>query len=59
VALGAAMLQLTPMLGGKIGIAAAVGFEGGLEILQAIDEAQDRGLVGGQTGGADTNGRAP
>jgi hypothetical protein len=57
--LGAAMLQLAPMLGGEIGVAAAVGLEGGLEILKAVDEAQDRGLVGRETGGPDANGRGP
>ena len=36
------------MVDGEIGIAAAVGLEGGLIVLQAGDEGQDRRLVGGQ-----------
>ena len=58
--LGAAMLQASPVIGGKIGIAPAVGLEGGLVILQAGDEGQDRRLVAGQACFADTaNDRAP
>jgi hypothetical protein len=56
------MLQRAPMLGGEIGIAAAVGLEAGLIILQADDEGQDRRLVGGQARlsyGRRANDRAP
>jgi hypothetical protein len=53
------MLQLAPMFGGKIGIAAAVRLERGFIVLQAVDEAQDRRFILGQPGIADTNGRAP
>jgi hypothetical protein len=57
--LGAAVLQLAPMLHGEIGVAPAVGLESGLIILQAGDEGQDRRLVTGQACFADTNDRAP
>jgi len=62
VALGAAMLQIAPMLDGKAGIPAAIRLECRFMVLQADDERQDRRLVGGQPrlsdpGGA--NGRAP
>src|SRR3954447_13207457 len=50
VLFGAAMLQFPPMLDGEIGIAAAVGLEGGLVILKAVDKRQDRRLVLRQTG---------
>jgi hypothetical protein len=59
VLFGAAMLQVAPVIGGKIGIAAAVGFERGLKILKAGDEGQDRRLVLRQPGMTNTNGRAP
>jgi hypothetical protein len=59
VLFGAAMLQLAPMLHGEIGIAAAVGLESRLVILQGVDEAQDRRLVPRQTCIANANGRAP
>jgi hypothetical protein len=59
VLLGAAMLQLAPVIGGKSGIAAAVGFESGFIILQPGDEGQDRRFVGRQTGLPDINDRAP
>ncbi len=56
----AAMLDIAPMIGGKIGIAPAVRLESGLVILQAGDEGQDRRLVAGQACFADTaNDRAP
>jgi hypothetical protein len=53
------MLQFAPVLNGEIGIAAAVGLEGSLVILQAVYEGQDRRLVLRQTCVADANGRAP
>ncbi|MFO1248550.1 MAG: hypothetical protein U1E93_10105 [Alphaproteobacteria bacterium] len=56
---GAFVLDVAPMVGGEIGIAAAVGFETGLVILQADDEGQDRRLVGRQLCFAQVNGRAP
>ena len=59
VALGGAMLQLAPMIGGEGRISPAVGLESGLIILQAVDERQNRRFVGGQTCFADANGRAP
>ena len=59
VIFGATMLQLAPVVDGEIRIASAVGFEGGLIILEAGDEGQDRRFVGGQMCVADTNGRAP
>ncbi len=56
----AAMLDIAPVIGGKIGIAPAVGLEDGLIILQAGDEGQNRRLVAGQACFADTaNDRAP
>jgi hypothetical protein len=60
--LGAAMLQVAPMLDGEIGIAATVGLERRLMVLQSDDEGQDGRLVGGQTGFTNpgrANGRAP
>jgi hypothetical protein len=59
VLFSAAMLQLTPVLDSEIGIAAAVGLESGLVILQAVYEGQDRRLVLRKAGVADTNGRVP
>jgi len=56
---GATVLQLAPMFHGKIGIAAAVGFERRFIVLKSIDEGQDRRFVGGQFCFADANGRAP
>jgi hypothetical protein len=56
---GAAMLQLAPVIGGKSGIAAAVGLESGFIVLQPGDEGQDRRFVGRQMCLADINGRAP
>jgi hypothetical protein len=53
------MLQVAPMIGGEARITAAVGLESRFVILQAGDEGQDRRFVGGQTGVADANGRAP
>ena len=61
MAFGAAILQLAPMLHGKIGIAAAVRLEGGLVILQADDKGQDGRLVSGEARFSyeGANGRAP
>ena len=57
---GAAMLDIAPVIGGKIGVAPAVRLESGLIVLQAGDEGQDRRLVAGQACFADTaNDRAP
>jgi hypothetical protein len=44
---GATMLQVAPMFDGEIGVAAAVGLEGCLIVLQSVDEGQDGRLVGG------------
>ena len=56
----AAMLDIAPVIGGKIGIAPAVRLESGLIVLQAGDEGQNRRLVAGQACFADTaNDRAP
>jgi len=57
--LGAAMPQLAPVIGGKGGIAAAVGLESEFIILEPDDEGQDCRFVGRQTGFADINDRAP
>jgi hypothetical protein len=43
----AAMLEFAPMLDDIACVAPAVRFEGGLIVLQARDEGQDRGFVGG------------
>ena len=59
VFLDVAAQELAPMFPGKIGIAAAVGFESRLIVLQSMDEGQDRRFVGGKSGGPDANGRAP
>jgi hypothetical protein len=60
VIFGTAMLDVAPVIGGKIGIAPAVRLENGLVILQASDEGQNRRFVGGQARFADTaNDRAP
>jgi hypothetical protein len=56
---GAAMLQFPPMLDGEVGVAAAVGLERRLVILQAVDEGQDRRFVLRQLCVPNTNGRAP
>jgi hypothetical protein len=57
--LGAAMLDIAPVVDGEIEVAAAVGFERGLIVLQAGDEGQDRRFVSGQMCLADLNDRAP
>jgi hypothetical protein len=59
VLFGMAALEFAPMLGGEIGVTAAVGLERRLIILQSDDKGQNRRFVGGQTGGTNTNGRAP
>jgi hypothetical protein len=56
----AAVLDIAPVIGRKIGIAPAVRLEDGLIILKAGDEGQNRRLVTWQACFADTaNDRAP
>jgi hypothetical protein len=59
VLFGLAALEFAPMLGSEFGIAAAVGLERRLIVLQPNDKGQDRRFVGGQTSRTNTNGRAP
>jgi hypothetical protein len=54
-----AMLDIAPVIGGKIEIAPAVRLERRLIVLQAGDEGQNRRLVAGQPCFADANDRAP
>lgn len=54
-----AMLDVTPMVDGEAGIAAAVGLKARLVILQTNDERQDRRFVLRQPFFADINGQAP
>jgi hypothetical protein len=53
------MPDMTPVFGGEIRVAAAIGLERRLVILQAVDERQDRRFVLRQLYVADTNGPAP
>jgi hypothetical protein len=56
----AAMLDIAPVICGKIRIAPSVRLESGFIVLQAGDEGQNRRLVTGQACFADTaNDRAP
>jgi hypothetical protein len=56
----AAMLDIAPVIGGKIGIAPAVRLEDGFVILQAGNEGQNRRFVGRQARFAyAANDRAP
>ena len=59
VLFGVAAFEFAPVLQGEIGIATAVGLECRFIILESDDEGQDRRFVSGQTGFANTNGRAP
>ena len=49
------MLRIAPVIGGEGRIAAAIGFEGGLKVLQSVDEGQDGRFVSGQSGFADAH----
>jgi hypothetical protein len=57
--LGAAMLGVAPVIGGKLRIAAAIGLERRFMVLKPVYEGQDRRLILRQAGVADANGRAP
>ena len=60
VMFGTAMLDVAPVIGGKVRITPAVGLESGLIVLQAGDKGQDRRLVGRQARFANAaNDRAP